>query len=185
MSLADAVNMVGSETRTVNELEKKWSDIKVEVKRRTAAQRQSVGRTGGGTGVDELTPFEQRVASIVGDTLLSGIVSGAVGESDLLQDCREDGATVGTSTDTHSESAPPEQPEPIVSGVSSVSRVPSSPPSAAACPSGHVLTHAVPESQLQIVRAIGEINSHLKNITDALTNISHSLKELVKNELCL
>ncbi|XP_016341425.1 nuclear apoptosis-inducing factor 1-like isoform X2 [Sinocyclocheilus anshuiensis] len=170
-SLADAVNAVGSENRTVNELKKKWSDIKVEVKRRTAAHRQSVGRTGSGTGVDELTPFEQRVASIVGDTLLSGVVSVAVGDSDL-QDCHE-----GTSTGTHSESAPPEQPGPSMSSVSSVFSVP---PSAEARPSGRVLTHAVLESQQQIVRAIGEINSHLKNITDALTDISHSLKELVK-----
>ncbi|KAI2646024.1 1-(5-phosphoribosyl)-5-[(5-phosphoribosylamino)methylideneamino] imidazole-4-carboxamide isomerase [Labeo rohita] len=125
-----------------------------------------VGRTGGGTEVDELTPFEQRVASIVGNTLLSGIIPGAVGDSDLLQDCSKDGATAGTSNDTHSESTPPDQPEPIVSGVSSVSSVP---PSAEARPSGSVLTHAVLESQQQIVRAIGEINSHLKNITDALT----------------
>ncbi|XP_067245457.1 nuclear apoptosis-inducing factor 1-like [Chanodichthys erythropterus] len=181
-SLADAVNAVGSESRTVNDLKKKWSDIKVDVKRRTAAHRPRVGRTGGGKGVDELTPFEQRVASIIGDTLLSGVVSAAVGDSDLLQDCHEDsyGATAGTSTGTHSESAPPEQPAPTVASISSVSGVSGAPPSAEARPSGRVLTHAVLESQQQIVMAIGEINSHLKNITDALTDISHSLKELVK-----
>lgn len=88
-SLADVVHAVGSENRTVNELKKKWSDIKVEVKRRTAAHRQSVGRTGGGTGVDELTAFEQRVASIMGDTLLSGAVSVELGDSDLQRDCCE------------------------------------------------------------------------------------------------
>ncbi|XP_052464014.1 nuclear apoptosis-inducing factor 1-like [Carassius gibelio] len=176
-SLAEAVNAVGSESRTVNELKKKWSDIKVDVKRRTAAHRQSVGRTGSGKGVDELTPFEQRVASIMGDTLLSGVVSSAVGDSDL-QDCDEDpyGATAETSTsqEGHSESAPPEQPAPTVPSVSSAL------PSADARPSGRVFTHAVLESQQQIIMAIGEINSHLKNITDALTDISHSLKELVK-----
>ncbi|XP_067264339.1 uncharacterized protein [Chanodichthys erythropterus] len=90
------------------------------------------------------------------------------------------GATAGTSTGTHSESAPPEQPAPTVASVSSVSGVSSAPPSAEARPSGRILTHAVPESQQQIVMAIGEINSHLKNITDALTDISHSLNELVK-----
>ncbi len=36
-----------------------------------------------------------------------------------------DGATAGTSTGTHSESAPPEQPEPIVSDVSSAEAHPS------------------------------------------------------------
>jgi len=85
-SLADVISAVGSENRTVNDLKKKWSDIKVEV---TAVHRQSVGRTGSGTGVDEFTPFVQRVASIMGDTLLSGIVSVAVGDSDLLQDCHK------------------------------------------------------------------------------------------------
>ncbi|XP_039526127.1 myb-related transcription factor, partner of profilin-like [Pimephales promelas] len=178
-SLSEAVNQVGSESRTVNELKKKWSDIKVEVKRRTAAHRQSVGRTGGGTGADELTPFDQRVASIVGDTLISGIVSVDVGDSDMIQNCQQGttGTTAGTSTGTHSESAPPEQPEPIQSSVSGVSNAP---PSAEARPSGRVLTHAVLESQQQIVRAIGEMNSHLKNVTDALTEISNSLKQLVK-----
>ncbi|KAG1925912.1 hypothetical protein F2P79_025205 [Pimephales promelas] len=108
---------VGSESRTVNELKKKWSDIKVEVKRRTAAHRQSVGRTGGG------------------DTLISGIVSVDVGDSDMIQDCQQGttGTTAGTSTGTHSESAPPEQPEPIQSSVSGVSNAP---PSAEARPSG-------------------------------------------------
>jgi len=79
------------------------------------------------------------------------------------------GTTAGTSTGTHSESAPPEQPEPIQSSVSDVSNA-----------SGRVLTLAVLEPQQQIVRAIGEINSHWKNVIDALIEISNSLKELVK-----
>ncbi len=41
-SVCEAVNAVGSEQLTSSELKKKWSDIKVEVKRRTAAHRQSV-----------------------------------------------------------------------------------------------------------------------------------------------
>lgn len=50
-SLADAVNVVGSEHRTVNKLKKTWSDLKVQVRRRTAAHRQSVNRTGRGIPV--------------------------------------------------------------------------------------------------------------------------------------
>ena len=47
-SVCQAVNAVGSETRTQAEVKKKWSDIKVDVKRRLAAHRRSVVQTGGG-----------------------------------------------------------------------------------------------------------------------------------------
>lgn len=80
-----AVNAVGSQQRTAADLKKKWSDLKVEVKRRTAAHRQSVATTGGGTGEHQLSPFEQRVAGIVGDTALSGVVTPHVGDSDYPQ----------------------------------------------------------------------------------------------------
>ena len=52
---------------------KKWSDIKVDVKRKVSAHRRSVGQTGSGVG--ELAPFEQRVAAVVGDRLLFGVVN--------------------------------------------------------------------------------------------------------------
>ena len=54
---------------------KKWSDIKVDVKRKVSAHRRSVGQTGSGAGVGELAPFEQRVAAVVGDRLLFGVVN--------------------------------------------------------------------------------------------------------------
>ena len=47
-SVSEAFNAVGSEKRTQAEVKKKWSDIKVDVKRRLAAHRQSVAKTGGG-----------------------------------------------------------------------------------------------------------------------------------------
>ncbi|KAL6473318.1 hypothetical protein MHYP_G00195060 [Metynnis hypsauchen] len=47
-SVCEAVNAVGSEQRTLAEIKKKWSDIKVDVKRRLTAHRQSVTQTGGG-----------------------------------------------------------------------------------------------------------------------------------------
>lgn len=63
--------------------------LEVEVKQRTTAHQQSVGKTSGGTGVDELTTFEQRVVSIVGDTIFYGVVLAALEDSDLQRDCRE------------------------------------------------------------------------------------------------
>ena len=61
--MSEAFNAVGSEKRTQAEMKKKWSDIKVDVKRRLAAHRRSVAKT---------YLFEQRVGTTVGDTALSG-----------------------------------------------------------------------------------------------------------------
>ena len=47
-SVSEAFNAVGSEKRTQAEVMKKWSDIKVDVKRRLAAHCRSVAKTGGG-----------------------------------------------------------------------------------------------------------------------------------------
>ena len=48
-----------------------------------------MGQTGSGVGVGELAPFEQRVAAVVGDRLLFGVVPPAEGDSDLAQDPTE------------------------------------------------------------------------------------------------
>ena len=87
--VAKSVNDVGAESQTVADIKKKWSDIKVDVKRKVSAHRRSVGQTGSGAGVGELAPFEQRVAAVVGDRLLFGVVPPAEGDSDLAQDPTE------------------------------------------------------------------------------------------------
>lgn len=74
--VADAVNNVASEGRTVSEI-KKWSDIKVEAKRRISLHRRSVCATGGGQGTAELTPTDKRLAGIIVESLLSGVVTEA------------------------------------------------------------------------------------------------------------
>ena len=60
-------------------------DVKFVVKRRVPAHRRSVTATGGGTGVEELSPFDQRGASLVGDTALSGVVGAHEGDTDHPQ----------------------------------------------------------------------------------------------------
>ena len=76
--VADAVNNVASEGRTVADIKKKWSDIKVEAKKRIAPHSKSVCVTGGGKGTPELTPTEEKPAGI-GESLLSGVVTEAKG----------------------------------------------------------------------------------------------------------
>ena len=72
---------------------------------------------------------------------------------------------------------PEEDPQPGVSGVS-VSTA-HCPPSASSG-KGRVLTRAVLDSQEEIVKGIQEMNSNLKEITEALQAISLTFKELVK-----
>ena len=64
--MSEAFNAVGSEKRTQAEVKNKWSDIKVDVKRRLAAHRRSVAKTGGGGCLN-------RVGTTLSDTALSGV----------------------------------------------------------------------------------------------------------------
>ena len=73
---AVAFNAVGSEKCTQAEVKKKWSDIKVDVKRRLAAHCRSMAKTGGGGCLN-------RESAQLWVTLLSG--SGSVGDSDYPQ----------------------------------------------------------------------------------------------------
>uniref|UniRef100_A0A8C5FHJ9 Myb/SANT-like DNA-binding domain-containing protein n=1 Tax=Gadus morhua TaxID=8049 RepID=A0A8C5FHJ9_GADMO len=172
-SVAKSVNEVGAESRTVADIKKKWSDIKVDVKKKVSAHRRSVGQTGSGAGVGELALFEQRVAAVLGDRLLFGVVPPAEGDSDLAQDPTEDSQGPSGAQ----LMVPEEDPQPGVSGVS-VSTA-HCPPSAASG-KGRVLTRAVLDSQEELVKGIQEMNSNLKEITEALQAISLTFKELVK-----
>ncbi|KAL6469111.1 hypothetical protein MHYP_G00226350 [Metynnis hypsauchen] len=130
----------------------------------------------GGAGDIELTPFDQRVAGIVGDAALTGVVDPNVGDSDCTQrtETGEGAQSQPAATDLGCSSSVPS-----TSGVTETSSAPHL-PAADVRPTGRVLTTAVLQSQEEIVRGIGEINTHLKNISDALTSISNSIKELVK-----
>ncbi|KAJ8253606.1 hypothetical protein COCON_G00202180 [Conger conger] len=45
--------------------------------------RQSVCATGGGEGTPKLTPLDEKLAGIIGEPLLSGVVTEAEGDTDL------------------------------------------------------------------------------------------------------
>lgn len=77
-----AVNAVGSEERTQSEVKKKWFDIKIKAKKNVTAHRQQITATGGGQTTTELTPMDTRIASIIGDTALNGIIPD--GDTDSL-----------------------------------------------------------------------------------------------------
>lgn len=81
-SVADAVNAVASQGRTRDEIKKKWSDIKVGAKKRIAAHRQSIQATGGGKGVAPLSEMDNKLAVIIGEPLVSGVVGEEEGDTD-------------------------------------------------------------------------------------------------------
>lgn len=63
-------------------LKKKWFDIKVLAKKRVTAHRREMSATGGGQTTTELSPLDNRIACIIGDTALSGITKD--GDTDAL-----------------------------------------------------------------------------------------------------
>ncbi|KAI3353871.1 hypothetical protein L3Q82_005079 [Scortum barcoo] len=71
-----------SEGRTVAKVKKKWSDIKVDAKKRLASRRQSVCATRRGRGTPKLTPLDEKLAGIIGESLLSGVVTEVEGDTD-------------------------------------------------------------------------------------------------------
>lgn len=77
-----AVNSVGSEERSLSEIKKKWFDIKLCAKKRVTAYRQETTQTGGGQTTTQLSPMDTRIASIIGDTALCGIIPH--GDTDTL-----------------------------------------------------------------------------------------------------
>ncbi|XP_039623892.1 nuclear apoptosis-inducing factor 1-like [Polypterus senegalus] len=171
-SVADAVKSAGAEDRTVSELKKKWSDIKVAV----AAHRLHVSSTGGGTELPELTPFEQRVAAIIGDTLIVGILPAGEGDSDI---------TAGA--DNNSTKADPNE-ENMVPGDDGAASVPTT-SSGAGCShtpasetggrsSGRVLTDAVLESQNALVDAVRDVASAQRDVANELRNIKAVLHDI-------
>lgn len=81
-AITKAVNAVSRETRSVNEVKKKWFDLKVDAKKRITDQKRKK-ETGGGQGPPDLSAHDERMAAIIGGTALSGILSGVEGDSDM------------------------------------------------------------------------------------------------------
>uniref|UniRef100_A0A8C5AEI9 Myb/SANT-like DNA-binding domain-containing protein n=1 Tax=Gadus morhua TaxID=8049 RepID=A0A8C5AEI9_GADMO len=181
--VCEAVNAVGSQQRTHSEIKKKWSDLKVEVKRR--AHRRSVTATGGGTGVGELSPFDLRVAALIGDTALTGVVGAHEGDTDHPQDKQGEGKDCSVGPGVSSVGPGVSSVGPGVSSVtaksdfSTGSAARGASNSSADHPTGRVLTRAVLESQAEIVRDIGGINDRLDRLINVLSDISASINTLV------
>ncbi|XP_049426784.1 t-SNARE domain-containing protein 1-like [Epinephelus fuscoguttatus] len=122
-----AVNGVSATERSVAEVKKKWSDLKMEAKTRVAWHRQSVSATGGGNGTPEPTLLDTKIASILGTANMCGIVLEKYGDTDLAETTEE---TVTLELEAVGDKEVPETacPGTVVEGLA----VPSSAPSTSA-----------------------------------------------------
>uniref|UniRef100_A0A671X5W7 Uncharacterized protein n=1 Tax=Sparus aurata TaxID=8175 RepID=A0A671X5W7_SPAAU len=163
---------------------RKWSDIKVEVKKRLASHRQSVCATGEGTGQLELTPLNKKLAGIIGESHLSGVVTEVEGDTDAGPQEAEDPVTL-FKTFLVIAAGPSEvsgaAAEPCAPSISTAPR-PSQPSS------GHVLTDAVLQMQRDTITAIKEVAKELREIKNVLTDLNTAMKvpmptTLVKSSL--
>ncbi|XP_062386939.1 t-SNARE domain-containing protein 1-like [Sardina pilchardus] len=178
--VAHAVNAAASQGRTIAEIKKKWSDIKVDAKKRIAAHRQSVRATGGGKGQPELTQLDEKLAGIIGETLLSGIVREEEGDTDVGPHETAEDSVAGCSSEANVAAAAAEVPSPSTA---------SDPPAATPRPatSARVLTDAVLQVQREHVEAIREVARELREIKNELSELNANIKEFVQkyaNDSC-
>ena len=76
-NIADAVNSVSFTTRTIEELKKKWDDIKRGTKKRASAIKKDGTKTGGGVlEIPPLTSMEEDVVSVIGEERVFGLSNG-------------------------------------------------------------------------------------------------------------
>ncbi|KAJ8375462.1 hypothetical protein SKAU_G00060420 [Synaphobranchus kaupii] len=92
-AVAQAVNEVGGQQRSLKDVKKKLSDMKLKAKKRIAHHRASVQATGGGSATPNLTPGDDRIAAIIGESAVVGVY--AEGDTDLL-----------TAADSEAENSP-------------------------------------------------------------------------------
>ncbi|CAC5389654.1 unnamed protein product [Mytilus coruscus] len=62
--------------RTAEEIKKKWSTYTSTVKKQAAFVRRKANMTSGGPSPDGLTPLQDKVVGIIGDTQIDGIAGG-------------------------------------------------------------------------------------------------------------
>ena len=79
--VTDGVNVVSVVHRTMSEIKHKWFDIKLGAKKRLSSHKKNTSATGGGGSQSQLSAADERIAGIIGETSLSGIIPD--GDSDI------------------------------------------------------------------------------------------------------
>ncbi|XP_035850151.1 uncharacterized protein LOC118493660 [Sander lucioperca] len=135
--------------------------------------------TGGGSGAPALTPQEDRVAAIIGEELIAGVLPACEGDTNIHPDNVE--IEESGTRETQEER---ERGDPCVASTSTAgdgARTGSAAPRASAAEArqtGRVLTDAVLQSQNEIVNTMMDIVTELRRINDGLTNLCDAIKDL-------
>lgn len=72
-SITDSINAVSETRRTVKQVRKKWETLSSQVKSKGAKNKREAAKTGGGPPPPPLTPMEENILGILGDTATVGI----------------------------------------------------------------------------------------------------------------
>lgn len=92
--VTDAVNVVSAVPRTMPEVKRKWFDIKMEAKKRICAHRKNISATGGGGSLSKLSNTDERIAGIIGESALSGIIPDGDSDMPSLESSNPDGKVI-------------------------------------------------------------------------------------------
>lgn len=139
-------------------------------KKRVTAHRREISATGGGQTTTEISPLDSRVASIIGDTALSGIIRDGDTDAFVPEQAGPSNTQTQVTLMVTEELEEPVEPVEVVEAGPSVAPSVRRPP--------RVLTDAVLQNQEDTTKAINEIKEQLSNITSVLLQINESLKQI-------
>ncbi|XP_060594625.1 uncharacterized protein LOC132748977 [Ruditapes philippinarum] len=97
-NLCERINSIGGCGRSVEEVVKKWKDLKSQTKKKEQMRRRDISRTGGGETSNSLREWEEKIITIIPDDVLHGIAGG----EDIFQrnEKGEAGSSSGGSVET-------------------------------------------------------------------------------------
>lgn len=147
----------------------------MEAKRKLSSHRQSVAATGGGPCTADLTSVDSKIAAIIGEVSVCGIVSEKEGDTDVTETTEEqvlpeseavnEQEVQGEGFSDADAQRPAQSSAPSASGTSK---------------SGRVLTDAVLQLQRETINAVNGVADELRQMREVMQEIAQSLKDAVK-----
>ncbi|KAJ8281008.1 hypothetical protein GJAV_G00062270 [Gymnothorax javanicus] len=159
--ITTAVTSIGVDKQTPAEVRKKWSDLKITSKKRTAGPQPCTNGDGGACGRSS------------GISLCSGISGGGDTDAPPVSEPDDDESKTGTSAQP---SAAPTYLEPASQTQPSYGRVHTSSAPCAALPQPRILTTEVLERRAKICQLMAEINRTLQALDNTLRKINENFK---------
>ena len=93
-------------SRTVEELKKKWADLKSVAKKEVSRYRREVKKTGGGTPPPPPDQLHEKIVKIIGEEAVEGVVGGLDTSDDLHSSTAGQGDHSGVNSQPSGDSQP-------------------------------------------------------------------------------